>query len=159
MKMVEGCVALVTMAIVFSLLAPITLVGAGQAASAEASSLFITGAVTDGNGVPIPEAKVTLDNDSFVLTDMQGHFNISAAAGYHNLTISHSGASTKTVSVLLSTTSLDIGTVELLPEPVDKTLYYASIVLAIVVAAILLFYIYWGGKKQDEEERKAKEKK
>jgi hypothetical protein len=95
----------------------------------------------------------------YVLTDDEGRFNISAAPGNHTLTITYSGAATRTVLVVLGSESEDIGTVELLPQTVDDTLIYGSIVLALVVAAILLFYIYWGGKKQDEEERKAKEKK
>jgi len=159
MKGVKGSVALLAIVAMLSMLTAIPLLGTSQGTSLEASSLFITGTVTDGNGAPIPGAKVALENESFVLTDAQGRFNISASTGNHTLTISFSGASTKTVSVTLSSESEDIGTIELLPEPVDQTLIYASIVLAIVVGSLLLFYIYWGGKKQDEEERKAKEKK
>jgi multisubunit Na+/H+ antiporter MnhC subunit len=147
----------ITSVIMVLMLTAVPLLGGSQAASSDA--LYITGKVTDANGDPIPGAKVALENESFVLTDAKGNFTIPASTGNHTLTISFSGASTKTVSVTLSSESEDIGTVELLPEPVDQTLVYASIVLAIVVAAILLFYIYWGGKKQDEEERKAKEKK
>lgn len=160
MRGMKGAIPLlVAVTILFAILTAVPIQGTSQAAELDDSSLFITGTVVDGNGDPISGAKVALENESFVLTDAQGHFNISASTGNHTLTISFSGASTKTVSVTLSSESEDIGTVELLPEPVDQTLVYASIVLAIVVAAILLFYIYWGGKKQDEEERKAKEKK
>lgn len=160
MKGMKGSIPLLTAVLItLSMLTAIPLLGTCQGATLDDSSPFITGTVVDGNGAPISGAKVALENESFVLTDAQGHFNISASTGNHTLTISSSGASTKTVSVTLSSESEDIGTVVLLPEPVDQTLVYASIVLAIVVAAILLFYIYWGGKKQDEEERKAKEKK
>ncbi len=159
MKGVKGSVAFLAIVAILSMLTAIPLLGTSQGTSLDASSLFITGTVTDGNGAPIPGARVALEDESFVLTDAQGRFTIPASTGNHTLTISFSGASTKTVSVTLSSESEDIGTIELLPEPVDQTLIYASIVLAIVVGALLLFYIYWGGKKQDEEERKAKEKK
>ena len=160
MKGMNGSIKLLASTIIiFSMLTSLTFLGTCQATTLDDSPLFITGTVVDGNGDPISGARVTLETAMYVLTDDDGRFNISAAAGNHTLTITYSGAATKTVKVILSLESLDIGTVELLPQPVDNTLIYGSIVLAIVVAALLLFYIYWGGKKQDEEERKAKEKK
>ncbi len=160
MKGTNGSIKLLASTIIiFSMLTSVTFLGTCQAATLDESPLFITGTVVDGNGDPISGARVTLETAMYVLTDEQGRFNISAAAGDHTLTISFSGAATKTVSVTLGSESEDVGTVELLPQPVNDTLIYGSIVLAIVVAALMLFYIYWGGKKQDEEERKAKEKK
>jgi hypothetical protein len=159
MKGLRGIICLLAATMTITLLIAVPLQGGCQASNLVDPSLFITGTVVDGNGDPISGARVTLETAMYVLTDDDGLFNISAAAGNHTLTISYSGAATKTVKVILSLEGLDIGTVELLPQPVDNTLIYGSIVLAIVVAALLLFYIYWGGKKQDEEERKAKEKK
>jgi hypothetical protein len=159
MKGLRGTICLLVVTMTISLLMAVPFQGSCQAAALDDPPLFITGTVVDGNGDPISGARVTLETAMYVLTDDAGRFNISAAAGNHTLTISYSGAASQTVKVILSLESLDIGTVELLPQPVDNTLIYGSIVLAIVVAAILLFYIYWGGKKQDEEERKAKEKK
>ena len=155
----RGTICLFAVTMTISLLMTVPFQGSCQAVDLDDPPLFITGTVVDGNGDPISGARVTLETAMYVLTEDDGRFNISAAAGNHTLTISYSGAATKTVMVVLSLESLDIGTVELLPQPVDNTLIYGSIVLAIVVAALLLFYIYWGGKKQDEEERKAKEKK
>jgi hypothetical protein len=115
----------------------------------------IAGVIATQDGSPLSGAKVSLENGSYILTDANGRFNLTASTGQHTLTISGSGFKTTTIDVTLTQGNKDVGTIKLESSFEDNTVLIEAVAgIAGTAIILLLLLVVWKRKKKDDKEEK-----
>ena len=98
---------------------------------------------------------MSLENGSYILTDANGRFNLTASTGQHTLTISGSGFKTTTIDVTLTQGNKDVGTIKLESSFEDNTVLIEAVAgIAGTAIILLLLLVVWKRKKKDDKEEK-----
>jgi hypothetical protein len=123
----------------------------------------ITGLVTDGDGRPIDNATVTLNNGATTTTDQDGHYTFTnVTVGNYTFEIVKDGFTTLngTVAVTLGLTN-DTGSViiHINPSAARTSDWWGVVALIVVLVALLFIILLLFRRRKDNDEEDEEKKK